>query len=89
MRNVTIEPFEVVLQPHDVADLRSRLARTRWTDWLPDAGWSYGIDEAYIKRLCAYRHDGYDFDAFAVRLNAHPQFLAQIDGEQGPAVGFG
>lgn len=58
------------------------MARTRWTDWLPDAGWSYGTDEAYIKRLCSYWQDGFDFGAFAARLNAYPQFLAEVEGEQ-------
>src|SRR5690606_32590246 len=77
-----IKPFEFSLDPADVADLRDRLARTRWTDWLPDTGWSYGTDETYIKRLCGYWQDGFDFEAFAARINAFPQFLADVDGEQ-------
>lgn len=82
MATAIIKPFQVAIDPADVADLRSRLARTRWTDWLPDTGWSYGTDEAFIRRLCAYWQDGFDFDAFAARLNAYPQFLAEVEGEQ-------
>jgi len=59
----TITPFEVTISNDDVADLRSRLARTRWTDWLPGTGWTYGVDEDYLKRLCAYWQDGFDFSA--------------------------
>lgn len=82
MSAAVIRPFEVSINDEDIADLRSRLARTRWTDWLPDSGWSYGTDEAYIKRLCAYWQSGFDFDAFTARLNAYPQFLAEVEGEQ-------
>lgn len=82
MSAAVITPFEVSVDPADVADLRARLARTRWTDWLPDSGWSFGTDEAYIKRLCSYWRDGFDFDAFVTRLNAWPQFLAGAEGEQ-------
>lgn len=82
MSAVVITPFEVAIGHADIADLRSRLARTRWTDWLPDTGWSYGTDEAFIKRLCTYWHDGFDFTAFAARLNAWPQFLAEVEGER-------
>jgi pimeloyl-ACP methyl ester carboxylesterase len=82
MSAATIKPFKATISVFDIADLRSRLARTRWTDWLPDSGWSYGTDEVYIKRLCDYWQDGFDFNAFATRLNAYPQFLAEVEGEQ-------
>ncbi|MFM6832445.1 MAG: epoxide hydrolase N-terminal domain-containing protein, partial [Novosphingobium sp.] len=82
MSAAVITPFEVAIAPDDIADLRSRLARTRWTDWLPDTGWGYGTDEAFIKNLCAHWHNGFDFTAFTARLNAYPQFLAEVEGEQ-------
>jgi len=75
----TITPFEVTLSDDDVADLRSRLARTRWTDWLPGTGWTYGVDEDYLKRLCAYWQDGFDFSAHVRRLNAWPQYRAEVE----------
>ena len=82
MTSATIAPFEFALDPADVADLRGRLARTRWPDWLPETGWSYGTDETYIKRLCGYWQDGFDFTAFAARINRWPQFQAEVEGEQ-------
>lgn len=82
MSAITIKPFEVVIDPADIADLRGRLARTRWTDWLPETRWTYGTDETFIKRLCSYWQDGFDFGAFTARLNAYPQFLAETHGEQ-------
>lgn len=82
MNQIAITPFEARWSAEDIADLRNRLERTRWTDWLPDAGWSYGVDEAYIKRLCAYWAEDFDFDAHLARLNAFPQHLAEVDGER-------
>ena len=82
MGKAVITQFEVKVKPEDIADLRSRLARTRWADWLPGAGWGYGVDEAYIKRLCSYWQDGYDFAGYEARLNAWPQYLGELDGER-------
>ena len=80
-QQVSITPFEVTFAAEDIADLRERLARTRWADWLPEAGWTSGTDETYLKRLCAYWQDGFDFAELVSRLNSYPQFRAEIEGE--------
>lgn len=77
-----ITPFQVSVSAEEVKDLRDRLARTRWTDQLPDAGWNYGTELGFLRRLCDYWRDDYDFDGYVRRLNAYPQFLAEIGGEQ-------
>jgi microsomal epoxide hydrolase len=82
MTKVNITPFEVKVSPEEIQDLRDRLARTRWTDQLPGAGWDYGTELGYLKKLCAYWQDGYDFAGYEGRLNAFPQFLAEVGGEQ-------
>src|SRR3546814_7949001 len=79
MSEVKITPFEVSIAPNDVADLRDRLKRTRWTDWLPNSGWGYGTDPDYLKRLCAYWQDDYDFGGYVTRLNAFPQYIARSE----------
>ena len=82
MTDMIITPFTVAVDDADIADLRRRLGATRWSDWLPSSGWSYGVDEDYLKRLCAYWQNGYDFSGYAARLNAWPQFLGTLGGEQ-------
>src|SRR3546814_18925305 len=82
MSEVKITPFEVSIAPNDVADLRDRLKRTRWTDWLPNSGWGYGTDPDYLKRLCAYWQDDYGFGGYVTRLNAFPQYIADVEGER-------
>jgi pimeloyl-ACP methyl ester carboxylesterase len=42
--------------------------------------WSQGVPLAYLQELCAYWADGYDWRATEARLNALPQFRAQVDG---------
>lgn len=82
MAQTVVTPFEVRVESGEIADLRDRLARTRWTDWLPGSDWAYGVGEGYIKQLCAYWRNGFDFDAHVARLNAWPQYIAERDGER-------
>jgi microsomal epoxide hydrolase len=82
MADAVIAPFKVSVSAGEVADLRERLARTRWTDQLPDAGWLYGTELGYLRRLCDYWQNEYDFGGYVARLNAHPQFLAEVGGER-------
>jgi pimeloyl-ACP methyl ester carboxylesterase len=76
-----IRPFRIAIPQADLADLRDRLARTRWSDELPGAGWSYGVPVAYVKKLTEYWLTGYDWRAWEARLNQYPQFTTGIDGQ--------
>ncbi|GIJ43921.1 microsomal epoxide hydrolase [Virgisporangium aliadipatigenens] len=66
--------------PSDVDDLRVRLARTRWPDEPAGAGDRYGLPLADARDLATYWAEGFDFDAFAHRLDALPHHAVQIDG---------
>ncbi|WP_035758440.1 epoxide hydrolase family protein [Granulicoccus phenolivorans] len=78
---MTSRPVRVSFPAGDVAELRRRLAGTRW----PDDGftaepWSYGVDRAYLRELIDYWADGYDFAAAEDRINAVPNYLHSVDG---------
>jgi pimeloyl-ACP methyl ester carboxylesterase len=75
-----VQPFQVDIPDAALDDLRDRLARTRWPDELPGAGWAYGVPLGYIKELAEYWRTGYDWRAEEARLNQFPQFLTTIDG---------
>jgi microsomal epoxide hydrolase len=49
-----IEPFRVEVPDDVLADLRARLARTRFPITLADSGWDYGTDVDYLRRLVEY-----------------------------------
>jgi epoxide hydrolase len=75
-----IRPFRIEIPQADLDDLRDRLARTRWPDDLPDAGWSRGVPLAYLRDLAEHWRTAYDWRRHEARLNEHPQFTATIDG---------
>ncbi len=77
---LSFEPFRVAISDDELADLHDRLARARLSAAIPDAGWDYGTDHAYLEELVAYWRDEYDWRRAEARLNAHDQFLTEIDG---------
>ena len=75
-----LTPFRVEVPDADLADLRERLARTRWPDAETVDDWSQGVPLGYLRELCRYWAEGYDWRATEARLNAFPQFRTEIDG---------
>jgi pimeloyl-ACP methyl ester carboxylesterase len=77
---MALEPFKIRVPDDVLDDLRARLARVRWPDEVPDGGWRYGTDLGYMKELCAYWLDKYDWRAHEAKLNALPQFRTPVGG---------
>jgi hypothetical protein len=77
-----VEPFRVDIAQADLDDLQERLGRVRWPDELPDAGWTYGVPGAYVRRLVDHWRTAYDWRAHEARINAHPQFTTTVDGQR-------
>lgn len=76
-----IERFRVAVPDEVLEDLSDRLARTRWPDQLPGTGWEYGTDLDYLRALCEYWRDGYDWRTAEKRFNSWDQGRAEIDGQ--------
>ena len=74
------EPFRVGLSDDVLADLRSRIRRTRWPEAAPDAPWKQGTDLDYLRELLAYWADGFDWRAQERWLNSFRHCRAEIDG---------
>ena len=77
---MTAIPFRVAVPDAVLTDLRERLGRARWPDEPPGAGWAYGSDLAYVKELCAYWRDRYDWRGHEAVLNDFRQFTAPVEG---------
>ncbi|HEX8858853.1 MAG TPA: epoxide hydrolase [Actinomycetes bacterium] len=75
-----LTPFRVEVADEDLRDLRERLRRTRWPEAETVGDWSQGVPLDYLRELCAYWADGYDWRATEARLNRLPQFRTPIDG---------
>ncbi|WP_144124227.1 epoxide hydrolase family protein [Catellatospora sichuanensis] len=77
--NTGIRPYRIDIPEADLADLRARLDRTRWTDPAPGAGYGVGLDQ--VRRLVEHWRSAYDWRAQEARINQHPQFTTTIDGQ--------
>ncbi len=73
-----LEPFEIAVDEVVLDDLRDRLARTKWPENGPEAGWELGADPAYMRRLAQYWLNRYDWRGAEARLNRFPQYLAPV-----------
>lgn len=80
MRAMPSRPYRIDVPQAVLDDLTRRLAETRWPEPLPGAGWDYGANVEYVRELCDYWRTGYDWRAAERRLNAHPQFVSEVDG---------
>ena len=77
-----VEPVRLAARPDDVDDLRKRLRATRWLP-LRDAGsWRLGADLDYLRDLVRYWAEDFDWSAREDRLNALPNFAADVGGER-------
>jgi epoxide hydrolase len=73
-------PYEIHVPDSVLTDLKDRLARTRWHEPIPGAGWDYGANVSYIRELCEYWRTGYDWRKQEAALNRYPGFLCEVDG---------
>src|SRR5579863_4584103 len=79
--SAAIMPFEAHVPESVLADLRHRLAETRWPDQLPGTTWEYGADIGKVRALARYWQNGYDWRAQEARINRFHQFTTVIDGQ--------
>ncbi len=77
---MNIQPYTVNISDDVLDDLRDRLRRTRWPDELEDVGWDYGSSLAYIRELCEYWANGFDWRAQEAAINELPHYRADVDG---------
>src|SRR5262245_3369286 len=75
-----IRPFRVSVPEAQLADLRRRIADTRWPDKETVDDRSQGVPLARIQELMRYWGTDYDWRGAEARLNALPQFVTTIDG---------
>jgi hypothetical protein len=70
-----IRPFRYRASDAALADLRHRIAATKWPgrETVPDA--SQGVQLATMQKLARYWASEYDWRKFEARLNALPQFV--------------
>jgi len=76
----SIRPFRVNVPDAQLADLRRRIAATKWPTRELVADASQGVQLATMRELARTWHRDYDWRRFEARLNRLPQFVTTIDG---------
>jgi pimeloyl-ACP methyl ester carboxylesterase len=75
-----IRPFRIEVPEEELAELRRRIAATRWPSKELVDDRSQGVQLATMQELARYWATEYDLRRCEARLNALPQFTTEIDG---------
>jgi pimeloyl-ACP methyl ester carboxylesterase len=77
-------PFRIEIPQSTLDAIRAKVAAYEWHEMPRGAGldgsWAYGANLDYMKELCAYWVDSYDWRKWEAELNRFPQFTAPVDG---------
>src|SRR5690349_19577890 len=75
-----VRPFNFTASDEALADLRQRIAATRWPHKELVTDRSQGVQLATLRELARYWTTDYDWRKAEAKLNALPQFISEIDG---------
>lgn len=75
-----IRLFRFSAPEEELADLRRRIAATRWPEKETVTDSSQGVQLATVQKLARYWATDYDWRKCEAKLNALPQFITEIDG---------
>ena len=73
-------PSQSAFREEELAELRRRIAATRWPDRETVTDQSQGVQLATIQKLARYWATDYDWRKCEAKLNALPHFITEIDG---------
>jgi pimeloyl-ACP methyl ester carboxylesterase len=76
----SIRPFSFRASDEDLADLRRRIAATRWPDRETVKDDSQGVRLETIQKLADYWLNQHDWRKVEARINSYPNFVTEIDG---------
>ncbi len=75
-----VRPFHLHV-PDDVLDrIRTRVAEYPWHEMPDDGGWAYGTNLDYMKTLCTYWLEEFDWRKHEAEINRFSHYKAQVDG---------
>ena len=74
-----VQPFQFYVADDVLEAITERVATYPWHEMPNDGGWDYGTNMDYLKELCAYWVNEFDWRAQEKRLNSFSHFIAPID----------
>lgn len=76
----TIRPFHIDIPDETLEGIRARVAGYPWHEMPDDGGWQYGANLDYMKELCAYWVEEFDWRKQEAAINRFSHFIAPVDG---------
>jgi pimeloyl-ACP methyl ester carboxylesterase len=78
--DTSIRPFKFQASDEDLADLKRRIAATKWPERETVSDATQGVNLATMQKLAHYWQSEYDWRMVEATLNSYPQFVTNIDG---------
>ena len=75
-----IRPFQIEVPDKTLELIRSQVTSYAWHEMPDDGGWAYGANLEYMKELCAYWLDEFDWRVQETAINRFAHFIAPVDG---------
>ena len=75
-----IRPFQIEVPVETLELIRGQVASYAWHEMPDDGGWAYGANLEYMKELCAYWLDEFDWRVQEAAINRFTHFIAPVDG---------
>jgi pimeloyl-ACP methyl ester carboxylesterase len=77
-KDTAVRPFKYHASDAELADLKRRIAATKWPERENDA--TQGVSLATIQKLADYWQHHHDWRKAEARINSYPNFITNIDG---------
>ena len=74
------ESFHVRVPDEVLEGIRAKVAAYVWHEMPDDGGWNYGTNLDYMRELCAYWLETFDWRRQEERLNRFSHFKVPVDG---------
>ncbi len=76
----TARPFRIAVPDETLEGIRARVADYPWHEMPDDGGWAYGANLDYMKELCAYWVNEFDWRRHEAAMNRFSHFTAPVEG---------
>ena len=78
----SMNPFEIHVEDSVLDDLIDRIRKTRWPGEIEDSGWDYGSNLQYVRELCEYWQNSFNWREQEAKLNEFANFKADVSGSE-------
>jgi pimeloyl-ACP methyl ester carboxylesterase len=74
-----INPFKIDIPAEVISEIKRRVQEYPWHEMPDDGGWEYGVNIDYLRELCDYWVNEFDWFKQQNKINRYEQFTTHID----------